>query len=173
MRKICPQQAISYHGAGVGKVRSGFSKRLNNSVHIGDLNIGSTRATYLINEMVRGINRSRPVVIDGPPGNSCAAVAAIKPADLVVLVVEPTPFGFHDMQQTEQILIEMDKDYLIIANKALSDESVDAFSAPGRDNVRWLSRLMIVTLKPTSPEKSSVAASTKFTPALNRLLDRR
>lgn len=110
-----------------GKSDQVSQKRLNNSVHIGDLNIGSTRATYLINEMVRGINRSRPVVIDGPPGNSCAAVAAIKPADLVVLVVEPTPFGFHDMQQTEQILIEMDKDYLIIANKALSDESVDAF----------------------------------------------
>lgn len=130
--KVCPQQAIVYQGSAVGTVRSGFSERVNNRVHVGDLKIGSTRATYLIGEMVKQIDSTQTVVIDGPPGNSCAAVAAIKPADLVVLVVEPTPFGFHDMQQTEKILIEMDKPYLIIANKALDDDSVAEFFN-GRD----------------------------------------
>ncbi len=126
-KMVCPQQAISYHDSAVGKVRSGYSQRTNNRVHVGDLLIGSTRGTYLISEMVKTIDRNKLSVIDGPPGNSCAAVAAIKPADLVVLVVEPTPFGFHDMQQTEQILQQMDKKYLIIANKALCQEDVDHY----------------------------------------------
>jgi MinD superfamily P-loop ATPase len=125
--KVCPQQAISYQDAAIGTVRSGSSERLKNNVHVGDLKIGSTRGTYLIGELVKQIDPERMAVIDGPPGNSCSAVAAIKPADLVVLVVEPTPFGFHDMQQTEQILIQMDKNYLVVANKSMNDESVDSF----------------------------------------------
>ncbi|WP_321369621.1 4Fe-4S binding protein [uncultured Desulfuromusa sp.] len=125
--KVCPQQAISYQETSVGDIRSGYSSRIKNMVHIGDLKIGSTRGTYLISEMVKKIDAEKLSVIDGPPGNSCAAVAAIKPADLVVLVVEPTPFGFHDMQQTEQIVQQMGKNYLIIANKAMDSESVEQF----------------------------------------------
>lgn len=125
--KVCPQQAISYQDSSVGTVRSGYSERLKNNVHVGDLKIGSTRGTYLIGELVKQIVPDQMAVIDGPPGNSCSAVAAIKPADLVVLVVEPTPFGFHDMEQTEQILIQMEKNYLVIANKAMNEESVDSF----------------------------------------------
>ncbi|MCW8860200.1 MAG: 4Fe-4S binding protein [Deltaproteobacteria bacterium] len=124
---VCPQKAISYQDSAVGVVRSGFSQRTKNLVHVGDLNIGSTRGTYLISEMVKQIDPGKLSVIDGPPGNSCAAVAAIKPADLVVLVVEPTPFGFHDMKQTEQILIQMEKNYLVIANKSMDENDVDKF----------------------------------------------
>ncbi len=126
-KMVCPQQAISYQDSSVGDIRSGHSRRTNNTVHVGDLVIGSTRGTYLISEMVKKIDPEKLSVIDGPPGNSCAAVAAIKPADLVVLVVEPTPFGFHDMQQTEQIVQQMGKKYLIIANKAMGDAEVDKF----------------------------------------------
>ncbi len=123
-KMVCPQQAISYQDSSVGDVRSGYSQRTQNMVHVGDLIIGSTRGTYLISEMVKKIDPDKLSVIDGPPGNSCAAVAAIKPADLVVLVVEPTPFGFHDMGQTEQILQRMDKNYIIVANKALDEAAV-------------------------------------------------
>ncbi|MCK4503264.1 MAG: 4Fe-4S binding protein [Desulfuromonadales bacterium] len=126
---VCPQQAISFEDTAVGHVRSGYSQRTDNIVHVGDLKIGSTRGTYLIGEMVKKIDPTKLSVIDGPPGNSCAAVAAIKPADLIIIVVEPTPFGFHDMQQTEQIVQQMGKKYLIIANKAMGTAAVDAYFA--------------------------------------------
>jgi len=126
-KMVCPQQAISYHDSAIGTVRSGYSQRSNSQVHIGDLKIGSTRGTYLISEMVKTIKPDKLTVLDGPPGNSCAAVAAIKPADLAILVVEPTPFGFHDMQQTEQILQQMGKKYLIVANKVLDAATVDNY----------------------------------------------
>ncbi len=120
--QVCPHQAISFKDTPVGRIRSGHSERIGNMTHIGDLNVGSTRATYLISELVKRINPRVRSVIDGPPGNSCAAVAAIKPADFVILVAEPTPFGMHDMQQTEQILRDMNKNYAIIANKVQSKE---------------------------------------------------
>lgn len=119
---VCPQNAISFKATAVGKIRSGYSSRIDSQVHIGDLNVGSTRGTYLISELVKRINPEARSVIDGPPGNSCAAVAAIKPADFVILVAEPTPFGLHDMRQTEQILRDMNKKYAIIANKVQNQE---------------------------------------------------
>ncbi len=124
---VCPQKAIGFQDSAVGDIRTGYSQRISNRVHVGDLKIGSTRGTYLINEIVKTIDRSKLSVIDGPPGNSCAAVAAIKPADLVILIVEPTPFGFHDMQQTEQILQQMDKNYLIIVNKDMGQSGITDF----------------------------------------------
>ncbi len=136
---VCPQQAVSYRETPVGSIRSGYSGRIGNQVHIGDLIVGSTRGTYLISELVKRIDRERNAVIDGPPGNSCAAVAAIKPADFVILVAEPTPFGLHDMQQTEQILVEMNKNYAIIANKVQNCELLDRqFAQHSKKPEIWL-----------------------------------
>lgn len=121
-REVCPEGAISYQPVTIGEVRSGFSPRTGAAAVIGDLKIGSTRGTALTQDIVRHlVPLDGYQVIDGPPGNSCAAVAAIKPADLVVLVVEPTPFGIHDMLQTLQIVEGMQKPIVMIANKSQDD----------------------------------------------------
>lgn len=120
-REACPLGAITYKEVAIGEVRSGLSSRTGARVTIGDLAIGSTRSTALIKDMTRQVDTSCRVVIDGPPGNSCAAAAAIKPADLAVLVIEPTPFGIHDMLQTLEILQEMNKPLVSITNKSLDD----------------------------------------------------
>ena len=120
---VCPQRAISYQPEEIGKMRRAVSPVTGAQVTIGDLKIGSARSTFLIQQLIKTIDKAPLTIIDGPPGNSCAAVAAIEPADLVVLVAEPTPFGFHDMCQTEEILKKLNKRYLIIANKANSSEA--------------------------------------------------
>ena len=43
-------------------------------------------------------NPERLTIIDAPPGTSCPAVAAMKGADYVLMVTEPTPFGLHDLK---------------------------------------------------------------------------
>ena len=121
-REVCPEGAISYKPVVIGNVRTGHSRKTGSRAIIGDLNIGSTRGTALIQDIVQQIDSPETVIIDGPPGNSCAAVAAIKPADLVVLVVEPTPFGIHDMLQTLAILKDLHKTMVIIANKSQGDD---------------------------------------------------
>lgn len=131
-REVCPAGAITYTHTSIGTVRSGPSAISNAQVIIGDLKIGSTRGTALIQDLTRQIGRHRPTVIDGPPGNSCAAVAAIKPADLVVLVIEPTPFGIHDMLQTLTILRDLQKPLVAVANKSLDDtELKDVLTGQG------------------------------------------
>lgn len=123
-RQVCPVGAISYKQVVIGEIRSGFSSRSGAQVVIGDLKIGSTRGTALIQNIVQQINKSDPAILDGPPGNSCAAVAAIQPADLVILVIEPTPFGIHDMLQTLNILRDLNKPLIAIANKSLGDDEL-------------------------------------------------
>lgn len=131
-REVCPEGAITYRQSVIGVVRTGHSHKTGARAIIGDLEIGSTRGTALIQDIVQQIDTSGTVIIDGPPGNSCAAVAAIKPADLVVLVVEPTPFGIHDMLQTLTILENLEKPVVIIANKSQGNEELTALlSAQG------------------------------------------
>jgi MinD superfamily P-loop ATPase len=36
-------------------------------------------------------------IVDAPPGTSCPVIAAVRGADFVVLVSEPTPFGLNDL----------------------------------------------------------------------------
>ena len=123
-REVCPEGAITYKPVVIGNVRTGHSHKTGARAIIGDLSIGSTRGTALIQDIVQRIDSPGTVIIDGPPGNSCAAVAAIKPADLVVLVVEPTPFGLHDMLQTLDILENLHKPVVIIANKSQGNEAL-------------------------------------------------
>ncbi len=126
-QEVCPEGAISYQQMSIGEVRTGLSERTAARAIIGDLTIGSTRGTALIQDIVRNLDTTTGhVIIDGPPGNSCAAVAAIKPAELVVLVVEPTPFGIHDMLQTMEIVEGMQKPVVVVANKSQDDAPLQA-----------------------------------------------
>ncbi len=46
-------------------------------------------------------------IIDSPPGTSCPVMEAVKDADLVILVTEPTPFGFHDLKLAMETMDEL------------------------------------------------------------------
>jgi len=45
--------------------------------------------------------------VDSPPGTSCPVIEAVRRADFVLLVTEPTPFGFHDFKLTVEVLEEL------------------------------------------------------------------
>ena len=43
------------------------------------------------------------VIVDGPPGIGCPVLASLTGADLALVVTEPTPSGFHDMERVIQV----------------------------------------------------------------------
>jgi MinD superfamily P-loop ATPase len=94
---ICPQQAILEKPYGIGTLQQGFSDSI--CFTSASLNVGSSLTVPLIKAVKKSIpdNSDIPVIIDCPPGASCAMVHSVKDADAVVLVTEPTPFGFHDL----------------------------------------------------------------------------
>ncbi len=58
------------------------------------------------------------MLMDAPPGISCPFIATVVPADFVVLVTEPTPFGLNDLKLSVQTLEQLSKPFGVVINRA-------------------------------------------------------
>jgi len=94
--RVCPQKALTEAGRELGVIEKGRRNGIE-FIH-GRLKIGEAMAPPLIRR-VRSYRRKDAItIIDAPPGTSCPVVAAMKDADFVLLVTEPTPFGLNDLE---------------------------------------------------------------------------
>jgi len=93
---VCPENAITETGRELGEVAIGKSGNIN-FIH-GKLRIGEAMSPPLINEVRSYIEPDIINIIDAPPGTSCPVIAAMKGADFILMVTEPTPFGLHDLK---------------------------------------------------------------------------
>ena len=57
-------------------------------------------------------------ILDSPPGISCPFIATVNPADFVILVTEPTPFGLNDLKLSVETLQILKKPFGVIVNRA-------------------------------------------------------
>lgn len=94
--RICPENAVSEVGRELGVVETGSKNGLA-FVH-GRLRVGEAMSPPLIRKVREHIRPGGINIIDAPPGTSCPVIAAMKGADVVLLVTEPTPFGLHDLK---------------------------------------------------------------------------
>jgi len=56
-------------------------------------------------------------LFDCPPGTSCTMVAAVREADFIILVTEPTPFGLHDLDLAVESVRLLKKPFGVIINR--------------------------------------------------------
>jgi MinD superfamily P-loop ATPase len=85
----------------------------------GNLKVGSAMQTLMIKELKRSVPDNYDVVLyDAPPGTSCPVVETVADADYVVLVTEPTPFGLNDLVLMVELLVELEKPFGVVINKA-------------------------------------------------------
>ncbi|MFH2093733.1 MAG: ATP-binding protein [Pseudomonadota bacterium] len=102
---VCPENAVSELDRELGHIEIGTVGQIN-FIH-GRLNIGQVMAPPIIKKICSLASDQMVNIIDAPPGTSCPVIAAMKGADFVLLVTEPTPFGLHDLTlavETVQIL---------------------------------------------------------------------
>lgn len=103
--RVCAPGALCEEHARVGEVEWGTVARpvadpAGEAVITGRLDIGEVKTPTVIRaarERASVLNRA-VTILDAPPGVACAAVAAVRKADVLVLVTEPTPFGLHDLE---------------------------------------------------------------------------
>ncbi|MEA3288040.1 MAG: ATP-binding protein [Candidatus Marinimicrobia bacterium] len=85
------------------------------------LNVGEEQAVPLIKETTDFIQEQYPdpviKIYDAPPGTSCPVIEAVKTADYVILITEPTPFGLHDMSLMAGVVRDMDKPFGVVINR--------------------------------------------------------
>ena len=142
---VCPRGAISEREREVGSVLIGTASQIQ--FLAGVVDIGERRAVPVIEaaiEMAVERDQGGIVVIDGPPGNACPVMAALKQADAAVLVAEPTPFGAHDLAITADTCTALSVPVAVVLNRAgLSDYSLEPIVVP-----RQLSILSQIPFEP-------------------------
>ncbi|OPZ99718.1 MAG: Electron transport complex subunit RsxB [Bacteroidetes bacterium ADurb.Bin416] len=87
--------------------------------------VGTASPVKIIKQAISEAGKHDLVILDAPPGISCPFIATVEPADYVVLVTEPTPFGLNDLALSIETLEQMGKPYGVVVNRAgLGDEAL-------------------------------------------------
>ena len=114
----CPEGAIEEIPNAIGLLEAGFTAEGIHFSH-GKLTISEPMPTPVIRQL-RQFERPPQgvtVILDAPPGASCAVVETLRGADFALLVTEPTPFGLHDLKQMARIVQEMSIPAGVVVNR--------------------------------------------------------
>jgi MinD superfamily P-loop ATPase len=132
---MCPEKAIHEEGRDTGVVEYGTVRlpgRPAFPLVTGELAVGEAKAVPTTRAtMAAADDESVDVVlVDAPPDTSCPVIEAVRDADLVVLVTEPTPFGLHDLELAVAMVRALGLRCVIAVNRAdLGDDRVHGFCA--------------------------------------------
>jgi len=112
---VCPKEALSEVPREVGVVEEGRGGGIE--FVQGRLRIGEAMAPPLIREVKRPLPGEGWAIIDAPPGTSCPVVESLKGVDSVLLVTEPTPFGFYDLTLAVEVVEELRIPFAVFLNR--------------------------------------------------------
>ena len=94
---VCEDKAITEVDRRIGIIEEGrtaegilFTRGL--------LDVGESMAPPVISAVLQTVPATDITILDAPPGATCPTIEAIRDADVVILVTEPTPFGLSDLK---------------------------------------------------------------------------
>lgn len=128
---ICPEKALSSTLRELGTLEQGTAGKAD--YLMGRLRVGEAMSPPLMRAVKSRLREllafeTKDAIIDAPPGVSCPAVTAVMDSDVILLVTEPTPFGFHDFVLAWEAFSPLGKPMAAVINRAgIGDESVQTF----------------------------------------------
>ena len=129
--ELCPENALPMKAERMGEMRYFL---VDGGLHfIGSrLDIGIEQAVPLIKQTHEFLDSefldSDIKIIDSPPGTSCPVIEAVKDAELILLVTEPTPFGLNDLKLAVDTMKELDKRFAVVINRyGIGNDEVDKY----------------------------------------------
>lgn len=131
---VCPEGAVSEEPHAIAVLEAGTAA-YGISFARGVLNVGEPMATPAIRQLKQWANSmfaldGRAVILDASPGAACPVVEAVRGADYLLLVTEPTPFGLHDLRLAAEVAAELGIPAGVVINRdGIGDSEVDAFCA--------------------------------------------
>jgi MinD superfamily P-loop ATPase len=125
---VCPAGAVRASEDVVGTVAHGRTNGLQ--LTYGSLAVGHATAVPVIEATLEATADASLRVVDAPPGTACAMVAAVRKADYVVLVTEPTPFGLHDLKLAVETARVLGRPHGVVVNRmGIGDDRVHRYCA--------------------------------------------
>lgn len=123
---VCGPKAITEVPRNMGEIEIGKAGEINYIA--GRLTIGEAMPVPLIREVKNSLPSADYTLIDAPPGTSCPVIEAVKGADFIVLITEPTPFGLNDLQLAVEMVREMKLPFGVALNRAgIGDDRVKEY----------------------------------------------
>jgi MinD superfamily P-loop ATPase len=120
---ICPKRAITEVSREIGVLEMGRADGIE-FVH-GRLRVGEAMSPPLIRAVRSHAEPNCVNIIDAPPGTSCPVIAAVRDADICLLVTEPTPFGLHDLTLAVDMVRELGVPFGVAINRSdIGDDRV-------------------------------------------------
>ena len=123
---VCPEGAITEKAREIGFADIGTA----NGVKFGQgrLKIGDIHTPPLIKKVKANALQKGIVIIDAPPGTSCPVIEAVKGADFVLLVTEPTPFGLNDLKLAVGMVMELKIPFAVAINRyGIGNDEVEKY----------------------------------------------
>lgn len=129
---VCSRNAVKSASRELGHILSG---RLADGGRflMGRMRIGEAHSPPLMRRVRSALysmldETPADVILDAPPGTSCPALEAVRDADIVVLVTEPTPFGLYDLRLAHRAFGTINRKMAVVVNRAgIGDREVYAF----------------------------------------------
>ena len=125
--ELCPEGALPMVPTKIGKLRD---------YKLGKLHYVESRLNIGEEQAVSSIAKTKKYVVekfcdvsihifDSPPGTSCPVMEATKDADYVILITEPTPFGFHDLKLAVETMQTLGKPFgVVVIRDGIGDDTV-------------------------------------------------
>ncbi|MCB5259156.1 MAG: ATP-binding protein [Candidatus Cloacimonetes bacterium] len=117
--ELCPEHALPMQQESLGTIIHIKNGSLN--FVESKLDIGLEQASPLISQSLEFANKNfkdiKLQILDSPPGTACAMVSAVKTADYVVLISEPTPFGLHDLKLAVETVRQLNLPFSVVINR--------------------------------------------------------
>ena len=117
--ELCPENALPMVKEKMGECRQ--IKTASFDFIESRLDIGQEQAVPLITQTISLVDERYDEDIlklyDCPPGTSCPVIEAVKDADFIILVTEPTPFGLHDLTLAVDAVRFLDKKFGVVLNR--------------------------------------------------------
>ncbi len=130
--ELCPKNSLPMKQKVMGTLKQFETSNL--SFVESKLRIGEEQAVPLIKQTIEYVEKKyTPDVLkiyDSPPGTSCPVIEAVRHADLVILITEPTPFGLHDLKLAVETIRELDKEFVVVVNRyGIGNDAVEKYCA--------------------------------------------
>ncbi|MDY0176303.1 MAG: P-loop NTPase [Lentisphaeria bacterium] len=123
---VCPSGALREEAQRIGKVQADKRESAPFFFAQGKLDLGEALAPTVVGAVKKYLLPDAVNIIDASPGTSCPVVAALKGADRVLLVTEPTPFGLNDLKLAVGLSLQLGLPTGIIVNRSDGEDKIIA-----------------------------------------------
>ncbi|NQU82832.1 MAG: P-loop NTPase [Parcubacteria group bacterium] len=115
---VCPHGAISFISTQSGEIKTKQTK-YNFPLILGHLFSGEGTSGKVVSEVKKEADKfeSELQIIDSAPGIGAPVLATLRDVDFAILVAEPTPSGFSDINRISDVVRRFNIPWVLIINK--------------------------------------------------------